>query len=266
MKTRYLAAGAAATAVLFAATPPALADDTQCTGALTGTFDNVVVPEGQSCTLSNSLVRGNVKALPDSQLLADSNEIRGSVEGDKADQFQVFDTPGVARESVVGGNIQAKEGGGTTGSIPFVRVCGNELPQGDIQIERFAPRVPGGSGFLAVGDDTFCVAFGGLGPFGGGNTLAKGSIKVEKNTTGAHLGVDQNQVGGNLQVFENAFQFSLSVHVNQVGGNLQVFKNTGPGPKTVTGNVGGGDLQCFDNSPPFLGAGNIFPKEEGQCS
>jgi hypothetical protein len=239
MRRAHLAVLAAA--AMLVAAPAASADDTQCTGAMTGTFDNVVVPENAECELTSSLVRGNVKALPDSRLFADSNDIRGSVEGDKADIVSIIDSDVIAAPSVVGGDIQLKEGGGpTVGLINSVaRVCGTELPQGNIQVEKFGP--PAGAGrfsFVLIGDDANCPGLG------GGNTLGKGSIKVEENTITLSMGVD----------------------LNQVGGNLQVFKNTGPGFKTVNGNTGGGDLQCFDNSPTFIGVGNTFPKEEGQCN
>jgi hypothetical protein len=95
---------------------------------------------------------------------------------------------------------------------------------------------------VLIGDDSHC------GPFGGGNVLAKGSIKVEANTIGDFVGD------------------ALGVDDNRVGQNLQVFKNTGPGNKTVNRNTSGGDLQCSENSPPFNGRGNTFPKEEGQCN
>jgi hypothetical protein len=231
-----------AVAAMLVVAPTASADDTQCVGALTGTFDNVVVPADQTCFLTSSLVRGNVKALPDSRLFSDSNDIRGNVEGDKADQIDIFDFPGSPGPSIVGGNIEAKEGGGSTGAAfnPFVRVCGTQLPNGNIQVEKFRPPAGAGASFVLIGDESFCSAQG----RGGGNLLGKGNIKVEENTITATMAVDQNQVRG----------------------NLQVFKNTGPGDKTVNANTGGGDLQCFDNSLPFNGAGNTFPKEEGQCS
>jgi hypothetical protein len=216
-------------ATLLVLAPAASADDTPCVGFMPpATYDNLVVPEGQFCVLSNSLVRGNIKALPNSDLFADSNEIRGNVEGDKARQIQVTDSPITPAPSIVRGNVQATEG--NTHAI----VCGTELPGGNIEIQKFGP-----SSFIAIGDDVLCSTLG------GGNTLAKGSIKVEENVIGGPgLGIDNNTVGQ----------------------NLQVLNNTGSGNKTVNGNTGGGDLQCFGNSPPFNGSGNNFPKEEGQCN
>ncbi len=231
-KARLTAVAAvAAVAAALVVAPVASASDTRCTGNLTGTFDNVVVPENATCVLVDSLVMGNVKALSNSRLFADSNDIRGNVEGDKADLVEVYDRPEEPAPSIVGGNIQAKEGN------EGVLVCGTELPSGNIQVEKFS----GPDTFVLIGDDSHC------GPFGGGNVLAKGSIKVEENTIGVFV------------------RDALGIDDNRVGQNLQVFKNRGPGNKTVNRNTGGGDLQCSQNSPPFNGSGNTFPNEEGQC-
>src|SRR5687768_18568325 len=87
------------------------ADDTACVGALTGTFDNVIVPPGQVCHLTNSMVWGNVKALEGAQLRIDHSHINGNVEGDKADIVQLFFT--VVREQ-----ISIKEGGPAATVLP----------------------------------------------------------------------------------------------------------------------------------------------------
>ena len=128
--------------------PPAKADDTECVGILPpGTYDNVVVPEGTFCFLSNSMVKGNVKALPDSLLSARDNTIRSNIEGDKADVVDIVSTDGVP--DTIEGSVQAKEGN------RYTRVCGQNLTQGNIQVEKFGPE---GSGvtFVVIGDDQFC--------------------------------------------------------------------------------------------------------------
>jgi len=71
----------AALVVLLPST--AEADDTPCTGTMTGgTFDNVVVPPGATCVLIEATVLGNVKALEDSRLRVDFSDIGGNVEGE----------------------------------------------------------------------------------------------------------------------------------------------------------------------------------------
>jgi hypothetical protein len=109
----------AALVVLLPST--AEADDTPCTGTMTGgTFDNVVVPPGATCVLIEATVLGNVKALEDSRLCIDFSDIGGNVEGDKADVVQIFG-------SDVRGQISIKEGGPAVGPAPEFQVCGNGM-------------------------------------------------------------------------------------------------------------------------------------------
>jgi hypothetical protein len=64
--------------------------DVECRGTLPpGTYQNVVVPEGQVCVfgLGKVIVLGNVKALEGSELTISGkicNEVRGNIEADKA--------------------------------------------------------------------------------------------------------------------------------------------------------------------------------------
>lgn len=215
-----LALAALLSAVVMALTaPPAKADNTECMGALTGTFDSIVVPKGETCLLTNSIVKGNVRVLENSQLQARDNTIRGNVKGKKADtvDLQSLDP---AVPDVVKGNIHIKKGN------DLALVCGQTLPSGDIRIEKFGPEADG----VGVGDDEFCPVEGG----GGGNILEKGNIRVEDNAVSGNLGVDQNQVEG----------------------SVRVLKNTGTGNKTVAFNTVSKNLQCKDNDPPFLSLAN----------
>jgi hypothetical protein len=47
-------------AVFSGSVPAAHAGETDCTGPMSGTFQNVVVPDGASCSLSAAIVSGNV--------------------------------------------------------------------------------------------------------------------------------------------------------------------------------------------------------------
>jgi hypothetical protein len=209
------------------ATTSAVADDTHCIGALTGTFDNVVVPPAARCTISDSTVRGNVKALENSQLVIQQSNIRGNVEGDKADLVQV-------NSSMVRGNILIKEGGPAVAPFPagavicLTNVCEalvfvTTVEEGNVQIEKM------------TGDAVVSFA-----------RILKGNAKVEDNFIPA----------GD----------ALAVLATPIAQNLQVFKNKGPGTfKQVTGNTVGESIQCFENDPPFVGGPNTAPKKEGQC-
>lgn len=220
-----------------ATAPPGVAgsggsgNDTQCTGFLPpGTYDNVVVPPGAFCVLQTSTVNGSVKALERSQLNIRNTTVRGNVDGDKAD---IVDMLAFGGRNLVLGSIQVKEGGGT-GNFSYARICGTDLPNGNIQIEKMR-------NYVLVGGPRYC---GGL---GGGNTLEKGNIKVEENSIGF------------------PFFGEMEISNNSVGGNVQVFKNVGPGTKFVQLNTVREDLQCFENTLPFVGGPNTAGKAEGQC-
>jgi hypothetical protein len=242
-----LVALVSASMLVFA--PAAAADDTICSPSLPpGTYDNVVVPAGAGCGLFSSTVLGNIKLLPGASFFGDSNTVHGNIEGDKAVSVDIVDFSFTPAASVVHGSIQVKEGNVPTGPPPtgtaaFVRVCGTLLPGGNIQVEKFGP-----SGVVFVGGATFCPAL-----LGGGNTLPKGSIKVEEN------GITVISFGSPF------FGLGLEIGGNVVGQNLQVFKNTGPGTKVVAGNTVGESIQCKENSPPFVGGPNTAPKIEDQC-
>lgn len=215
---------------------PASADDTQCVGVI-GPFediDNVVVPRGQECVLVGADVKGNVKALRGSSLVAISNRIGGNVEGDRPQNIALLGTD--TDPTIVGGNVSIT---GVTGpGLPFdgltvnAAVCDTILPGGNISIEKSR------GGTIAVGspDPTIC----------GGNELGKGNIVVQQNLIPAP------------ELF--------FVADNEVGGNLQVFKNRGDGAKSVSGNTVRQNLQCKRNDQPFVGGPNVAGKAEGQCS
>jgi hypothetical protein len=272
---RALRTGLAAAATMLIAAPTAAATETQCTGFLTGTFDNVVVPENSFCRVEDSVVHGDGTALRDSELFVDSSVIGGDVVGDEADRVDVIDNAFFARESVVGGSIELTGGGGPTGTAPvaIALICGTDLPRGNIEVSGFSPTDLGGSVVLIGG--LFQCGTPDVGGLGGGNTLGAGSIEVKDNTITGQLtvgGLDSSNVlgAGSIEVKRNAMADGahLFVEHNSVGGNLEVIQNTDAsvfGP-VITGNSGGGALECFDNSPPpFLGSGNSFPEEEGQC-
>ena len=218
----------AALVVLLPST--AEADDTPCTGTMTGgTFDNVVVPPGATCVLIEVTVLGNVKALEDSRLRIDFSNIGGNVEGDKADVVQIFVTD-------VRGQISIKEGGPAVGPDPNFQVCGFGM------------------------DFTTCevaIVFGNV--FFGGIQVEKmvGSVLIAGVRVRENVKVEANVVAAHEILF---------LQNNRVQGNVEVFKNTGDGNKQVLGNSVQQSLQCFENDPPFFAAGNIAGNAQGQCA
>lgn len=219
--------GCALAMVVAAALPSsAAAGDTRCRGALTGTFDNVVVPKNADCILTGSTVAGNVTVRRGASLLSQANRIAGNLEGDEP-RFvgSQFDR--------IGGNFDVTGARGPgfffQGLSVNVFVCGSTLEKGNIAVEKTR------GGTVAVGTTT---------PFCAGNDVG-GDIIVQENL---------------IPPFELLF-----VDLNNVGGDLQVFKNRGMGFKSVVGNEVRENVQCKENDDPFLGGPNFAQKAEDQC-
>ncbi|NJN96976.1 MAG: hypothetical protein HC875_24210 [Anaerolineales bacterium] len=83
---------------------PASADDFVCRGTLGKvTRDNVVVPDGASCTLNGTRVEGNVIVKTGAQLKTDGAKIDGNIQTEGHAKVVVLST-------VVGGSVQIKQG------------------------------------------------------------------------------------------------------------------------------------------------------------
>lgn len=185
-----------ASVTLLASATNVFADDTECNGFLTGTFDNVVVPPGATCFLSNSFVAGNVKALENSTLFSSRNNIQGNLEGDKPlDVTSFFDT--------VSGNIQFADVTPPPGFLFFVTVINTTLTNGNLEI------LKNNSAVLSLVN----------------NTVLNGNVKVEENNTTGDFVVSGNRVAQNLQVFKNRGSAQKRVQANTVGQDLQCFEN-----------------------------------------
>jgi hypothetical protein len=221
---------------LAATASPAMADDFRCTGAATGTFDNVVVPRNEACILTASTVTGNVKVQRNAYFEAATTSVGGNVEGSRAQTVFLHDL------SIVDGSV-------TT--------------QRTIQVFLFDSFVNGG---VNVEGTTEVVDVCGM--------TVNGNLTVKKSGQDILLGdpltedCAGNTLRSNVQVEENDVNVELVIRGNSVGGNLQVFKNRGPADKFVDDNTGsGGALQCKENQPRFFSANNNgFASEEGQCS
>lgn len=197
------------------AQPTLAGNDTPCAGPLTGMFDNVIVPPGETCTLSNSLVTGNVKALEDSRLVMINNDVRGNVIGEKADVVRMVD-------NTVGGSISIKEGG--PGGGVEVLLLENALTNGNLEVEKMI-------GSIEVDHNT-----------------VNGNIKVADNLSpgGQRFAIRANNATENIQVFKNRGPDPLVRFVieNIVGEDLQCFDNDLPfigGPNVAQKAEG----QCF---------------------
>jgi hypothetical protein len=226
MRKRFVAAALISSVLALVGAPTAAANDFQCVGVVTlGSFDNVVVPEGAFCDITNSQIRGNIKALANSTLfVAGGNTIGGNVEGDKARDVEIFNRFALLPNVIHGNGVIVED------SIETF-VCGAVLPKGDIIV------LKNRGALLGIGGP-FCVGFG------GGNTVERGNIKAEDNVITSSFEISDNRVGQNLQVYKNTGGAAKRVANNVVGESVQCFDNAPPfvgGPNMAPKREG----QCF---------------------
>ncbi len=143
---------------------PAFAEERTCRGALGSiTVDNLRVPQGATCTLNGTYVKGTVKVERDATLMASSIRVVGNVQAENARNVVIN---GASR---IGGSVQVKQGGGAT--VEGARITG------DIQYDA-------NSAYLKAN-----------------RNQVGGSIQVVGNGGGAEI--RQNTINGNLQCKEN---------------------------------------------------------------
>lgn len=160
---------------------PARAQQVTCIGYVDEvSVGNLVVPEGETCVLDGTDVRGNVTVERDATLDAQGARIAGNLQANGAEQVKIAD------RSEVRGNIQIRRSGAI--SVIDSRIGGN------IQLD-------GNRGNLRVGRSAV-----------GGNVQALG------NRGG--LSITRNRIGGNLQCEGNRPEpraFDNRVRGNQGG-------------------------------------------------
>jgi hypothetical protein len=111
-------------ALLVAALVPAMAgaEERKCRGSLGAvTVDNLKVPEGATCILTGTKVKGTIKVKDDATLRARAVRVIGNVQAEGARRVNVVDS------SKVGGSVQVKQGGAA-------KVLGSRV-KGDIQYD-----------------------------------------------------------------------------------------------------------------------------------
>lgn len=185
-----------------------------CVGTFTGSFTNVFVPEGRTCTLENAAVSGNVLARDGSTLYVLDTRVDGNIDGVEAAVVQV-------RGGTVGGSIQIQDGD-SPGALGAAVYGGTVLTQGNIQVIKMR------TGSIRID----------------GVELRKGNIKVEENQVALALDVTYTRVAQNIQVFKNEGPGDKRVVGNQVGQVLQCKENRAPftgGPNSAAE----AEDQCF---------------------
>jgi hypothetical protein len=185
-----------------------------CRGTVRGTFANVFVPAGATCSLQRSTVNGNVLAREGSRLYVSDTRVAGNIDGVEARVVQV-------KGGSLGGSIQIADGS-SAGELGASVYGGTVLTQGNIQIIKM------NTGSIRIADVR----------------LEKGNIKVEENSTGSGLEVVRNSVAQNIQVNKNRGSGRKAVRGNRVFQIVQCKENTSPfvgGPNAAAETEG----QCF---------------------
>ncbi len=188
-------------------------EDFDCRGTVTGTFKNVFVRPGDSCTLTSAVVSGNILAQDRARLFVYETTTGGNIDGVEAAVLHV-------RAGRLEGSIQAQDG--QSAGLTGIRIYGGTiLSQGNITIKKM------NTGTIAITDAV----------------LVKGNIQLQENTVGSALTVQRNRVAQNLEVFVNDGAGAKAVTRNTVSQKLSCKENTGPfigGPNSA-GDVEG---QC----------------------
>jgi hypothetical protein len=246
---RVLGLTAAAVAALLAVASPAAARDLKCDGVFKGrTYDDVTVPRGAACTLIDSTVRGDVRALRNAYFQASGTAVRGDVEGEQVQT--IF----IDARSKVSGSVEAERAiqffvfNSTVGediepnrTTETVQICGNTVRKGNIEVRRSGPDK---ADALDVRPGTDILIGDPLTVGCRGNVVKRGDIKVMGNFADIELVVRGNTVKN---------------------GDLLVLRNTGPAPKLVQDNTGGGRLTCRQNSLLTATGHDGWDRTLGQC-
>lgn len=146
------------------AVSPASAEERKCRGTLGAvTVDNLRVPQGATCRLNGTIVKGTIRVKANATLIASGVRVVGNVQAENA--LKVV----VKGSSRVGGSVQVKQSGSA-------RVASSRIRH-DIQYDA-------NTRYLRANDNK-----------------VGGSIQVVGNSGGAEI--FRNVVNGNLQCKEN---------------------------------------------------------------
>ncbi len=245
-RNRVLAALVLLGAFAFTGATANAAGPTACTGTENSAslHSDVVVPNGQTCVLVESVVVGNVVVNAGGTLVLQGSAITGSVRSDYGAVSLEPDEHG--DRTTVSGSLKAVGGGPVT--LLSAKVDGNA----SISHE------PAGGSPNTVCSSTI-----------GGNLTVQGnytqSIVGDPSVCGADAG---DQITGNVLLLSNTAMGTPAVLVsdNTVGGNLRCKKNRGPafslaGTNDVSGKSFG---ECAASSGGTRT--ECSPEAEGSCS
>jgi hypothetical protein len=221
----------------------ASATSVNCTGALTGTFDSIIVPAGAECDLGAATVNGSINVRAGGALnMYGPATVKGSVSGNGSAYIAIYNvsvipTAGTNKNAPVSGKSEVVASNNVLGNLNITNnatayICGAFI---------------GGNVYITGSFGTE-VAFGGSEPDaaclnnGGGNVIG-GTVSIQNNNTTFFWDAD-----------------------NVVGRGMTVSGNQGSATKNVLNNSVAGTLACFNNSAPFNASGNSATTSTGQCA
>ena len=221
----------------------ASAASVNCTGTLTGTFDNIIVPAGAECDLGAATVNGSINVRAGALLfIYGPATVKGSVSGTGSAAIIIYNasvtpTASINKNAPVSGKSEVVAGNNVLGNLNITnnntaQICGAFI---------------GGNVFI-TGTYGTEVAFGGSEPGaacsqnGGGNVIG-GTVSIQNNNTTFFRDAD-----------------------NVVGRTMTVSGNQGSANKNVLNNSVAGTLSCFNNAAPFNAGGNSATTSTGQCA
>lgn len=161
---RRIAVGITAALVFMSLAPAAVAEETVCRGTIGGrTVDNLRVPQGATCTLNGTFVKGTIKVERAATLRAHRVRVIGNVQAENSRNVVVNEG------SRIGGSVQIVQGGAA-------RIVGNRIT-GDILFDE---------------QDRLLVA---------NRNRIGGNLQAFQNDGGVRI--NNNRIDGNLQCKEN---------------------------------------------------------------
>ena len=204
--------------------------DRKCSGTIGPvTIDDNVVVQNAGCTLSGTMVKGNVLVYSGGRLTTLGAQIEGNIQAKDAISVTVHPN------TFVDGDIQLENLSGPS-KVTYSEVTGN------IQ--------------LKYNRRTVTVDY---------NTV-NGDIQFEELKASLYAAnVRYNTVGGNIQMTKNTLT-RLNLLSNRVDGDMQAFENRSSSALVIRANNIRQNLQCKSNNRAPTGGANIVGgSKEDQC-
>jgi hypothetical protein len=162
MKTRGIFIVAVAAAAAIAVAAPALAEERACRGTLGPvTVDNLRVPQGATCRLNRTRIKGTLKIQRGATLRAERIRVVGNVQAEGAARVNVA-LSGVGGIQIVRGRHSTVRGNRVIGDIQYFSnrgriVIRSNRVNGNLQCKSNSPRPTGGGNVVQGNKEDQCA-------------------------------------------------------------------------------------------------------------